>query len=76
MQKQRGRQQSSFLRPPRRASELKSRADELNAEAEILKADARLEDLHIWQMEKAKITKKGSRSYFFSSCTLLTEISI
>ncbi len=34
------------------------------------------QDLYIWQMEKAKITKKGSRSYFFSSCKLLTEISI
>jgi len=35
----------------------------LKAEAEALKGAARLEDLHIWQMEKVKTTKKGSRSY-------------
>jgi len=35
----------------------------LQAEAEALKEAARLEDLSIWVMEKAKTTKKGSRSY-------------
>ena len=35
------------------------------AEAEALKDKARLEDLHIWQMEKEKTTKKGSRTYTY-----------
>ena len=43
--------------------ELESHADELKAEAEALKVASRLEDLHLWQMEKVKTTKKGSRSY-------------
>jgi len=30
-----------------------------------LKPVARLEDLHVWQMEKTKTTKKGSRSYLY-----------
>jgi hypothetical protein len=30
-----------------------------------LKGAARLEDLHLWQMEKIKTTKKGTRSYFY-----------
>ena len=33
-------------------------ADRLKAEAEALKSMARLEDLHVWQMEKTKATKK------------------
>ena len=53
-----------------RARELTSHADMLKAEAEALKGAARLEDLHLWQMEKAKTTKKGTRSYFYwmASC--------
>ena len=35
----------------------------MKAEAEALKGAARLEDLHIWQMEKVKTTKKVIRSY-------------
>jgi len=35
-------------------------ADKLNAEAEALKRDAKLEDLHLWQMQKIKTSKKGS----------------
>ena len=35
------------------------KADSLKAEAEALKVAARLEDLHIWQMDKVKTTKKG-----------------
>ena len=46
-----------------KARELEGQADSLKAEAEALKGAARLEDLHIWQMEKVKTTKKGSRSY-------------
>ena len=30
-----------------------------------LKGAARLEDLHLWQMEKIKTTKKGTRSYLY-----------
>jgi len=40
-------------------------ADKLNAEAEALKRDARVEDLHLWQMEKIKTSKKGSRKYAY-----------
>ena len=48
-----------------KALEMVSRADELKAEAEDLKGAARLEDLTLWQMEKAKTTKKGSKTYFY-----------
>ena len=48
-----------------RARELTSHADMLKAEAEALKGAARLEDLHLWQMEKIRTTKKGTRSYFY-----------
>ncbi len=48
-----------------RALELTSHADMLKAEAEALKGAARLEDLNLWQMEKSKSTKKGTRSYFY-----------
>jgi acyl-CoA reductase-like NAD-dependent aldehyde dehydrogenase len=40
-------------------------ADRLKADAEALKGAARLEDLHVWQMEKTKTTKKGSRKYTY-----------
>jgi len=40
-------------------------ADRLKAEAESLKDQARLEDLHVWQMEKVKETKKGSKTYAY-----------
>ena len=49
----------------REARELTSHADMLKAEAEALKGAARLEDLHLWQMEKSKSTKKGTRSYLY-----------
>jgi len=48
-----------------KALEMVSRADELKAEAEDLKGAARLEDLNLWQMEKAKTTKKGSKTYLY-----------
>ena len=48
-----------------KARELTGQADELKAEAEDLKGAARLEDLTLWQMEKAKITKKGSKTYLY-----------
>jgi hypothetical protein len=44
---------------------MEGRAHELKAEAEALKGAARLEDLHLWQMEKSKTTKKGTQSYLY-----------
>lgn len=44
-------------------------ADRLKAEAEALKSTARLEDLHVWQMEKTKATKKGPRTYAYWMAT-------
>ena len=37
----------------------------MKAEAESLKGAARLEDLNLWQMEKVKTTKKGSKTYLY-----------
>jgi len=48
-----------------KALEMVSRAGELKAEAEALEGAARLEDLTLWQMEKAKTTKKGSKTYLY-----------
>ena len=48
-----------------RARELTSHADMLKAEAEALKGAARLEDINLWQMEKEKTTKKGSKTYIY-----------
>ena len=48
-----------------KARELESQADTALAESKALKLVARLEDLHVWQMEKTKTTKKGSRSYHY-----------
>lgn len=47
------------------ARRLQKKADKAMAEAETLKAMARLEDLHIWQMEKEMTTKKGLRKYTY-----------
>ncbi len=48
-----------------KARELAGHADELKAEAEDLKGAARLEDLNLWQMEKTKSTRKGSKTYLY-----------
>ena len=40
-------------------------ADRLKAEAEALKDRAKLEDLRIWEMEKEKRTKTGSKTYTY-----------
>ena len=45
------------------ARELEGQADKALAKSEALRPVARLEDLHVWIMEKTKTTKKGSRSY-------------
>jgi hypothetical protein len=49
----------------KKARTLEGQADSLMAEAETLKGAARLEDLTLWQMEKAKTTKKGSKTYLY-----------
>jgi len=46
-----------------KARTLEGQADSLKAEAEALKGAARLEDLSVWVMEKAKTTKKGKTTY-------------
>ena len=51
------------MRPAARTRQ--NEADRLKAEAEALKDKARLEDLHVWEMEKEKHTKKGSKTYTY-----------
>ncbi|WP_348528515.1 hypothetical protein [Methanothrix sp.] len=46
-----------------KARTLEDRAASLQAEVDALKGAARLEDLSVWVMEKAKTTKKGSKTY-------------
>jgi hypothetical protein len=48
-----------------KAQRLQEEADKALAEAQALKPQAKLEDLHVWQMEKEKATKKGSRKYTY-----------
>jgi hypothetical protein len=48
-----------------KAQELQEEAYKARSEAVALKPVARLEDLTVWQMEKVKTTKKGSRSYHY-----------
>jgi len=45
------------------ARRMEGRANELEGESRTLKGAARLEDLHVWQMQKVKTTKKGSKIY-------------
>jgi hypothetical protein len=49
--------------------ELQGEADTARAEALALKTLARLEDLHIWVLEKVKTTKKGSKKYTYWMAT-------
>ena len=51
------------MRPAARVRQ--DEADRLKAEAAALKGAARLEDLHVWEMEKEKRTKKGSKTYTY-----------
>jgi len=44
---------------------LQGEADSVLAQARSLKASARLEDLHLWKMEKEKTSKKGTRKYHY-----------
>jgi hypothetical protein len=48
-----------------KAERLQGEADASLAEAEALKLQARLEDLNIWEMEKVKESKKGSKTYAY-----------
>ena len=47
------------------ARKLEQQADELKAESGALVGAARLEDINLWQMEKEKTTKKGSKTYIY-----------
>lgn len=47
------------------AGRLQEEANAALAEAEGLKLQARLEDLNVWQMKKAKAGKKGTQIYTY-----------
>jgi predicted acyl esterase len=47
------------------AERLQGEAEAALAEAEALKLQARLEDLNVWQMEKVKQSRKGSKTYTY-----------
>jgi hypothetical protein len=47
------------------AERLQGEADAALAEAEVLKLQARLEELTVWEMEKVKESKKGSKTYTY-----------
>jgi len=49
----------------REAERLQGEAEKALAEAQALKLQARLEDLTVWQMEKVKQSRKGSRTYTY-----------
>jgi hypothetical protein len=49
----------------REAERLQGEAEKALAEAEALKLQARLEDLTVWQMEKVKQSRKGSKTYTY-----------
>ncbi len=44
---------------------LQGEADLALAEAQALKLQARLEDLTMWEMEKVKQSRKGSKTYTY-----------
>jgi hypothetical protein len=47
------------------AERLQGEAEKALAEAEALKLLARLEDLTVWEMDKVKQSRKGSRTYSY-----------
>jgi hypothetical protein len=47
------------------AERLQGEAEKALAEAQALKLQARLEDLTVWQMEKVKQSRKGSKTYTY-----------
>jgi len=51
------------------AQRLQGKAAKALAEAEALKLQARLEDLTVWEMEKVKQSRKGSKTYSYWMAT-------
>jgi hypothetical protein len=51
------------------AQRLQEEASSALVQAEALKLQARLEDLTVWEMEKVKTTKKGSKKYAYWMAT-------
>ena len=49
----------------REAERLQEEAEKALAEAQALKLQARLEDLIVWEMEKVKQSRKGSKTYSY-----------
>jgi hypothetical protein len=49
----------------KKAQSLHAEADSALVEAEALKVQARLDDLNVWEMEKVKESKKGSKTYTY-----------
>ena len=47
------------------AQRLQGEAEKALAEAQAIKLQARLEDLTVWQMEKVKQSRKGSKTYSY-----------
>lgn len=47
------------------AQRLQEKADNILAESQVLKLHAKLEDLQVWEMEKEKTTKKGTKTYTY-----------
>jgi len=47
------------------AQRLQKKADQILADAKDLKQQARLEDLHVWEMEKVKNSEKLSKKYTY-----------
>jgi len=47
------------------AKRLQKKADQTLTEGKDLKQQARLEDLHVWKMEKVKNSMKGSKKYTY-----------
>src|SRR5271157_988022 len=47
------------------AQRLQKKADQTLAEAKDKRPQARLEDLHLWEMEKTKESKKGAKKYTY-----------
>jgi len=47
------------------AERLQGEAKKALAEAQILKLQARLEDLTVWEIEKVKQSRKGSKTYTY-----------
>jgi hypothetical protein len=58
-------QKAQTLAARKEAKRLQKKADQTLAEAKDLKQQARLEDLQVWEMEKVKESKKGSKKYTY-----------